>query len=114
MGSYLTVMVVAIAAVPLGDDVLPVVVTAALQDEAWMLHLRRGMDGALLFSQQANEPIAALYPLAGDRLLCFGRLDLMRDLIPPKTRRRRRPKIRDLPAETASPENSGHSDADEV
>jgi len=34
----------------------------------------------------------------GDRLLCFGKLDLMRDLIPGKTRRRRRPKVRELPA----------------
>lgn len=34
---------------------------------------------------------------SGDRLLCFGKLDLMRDLIPPKTRRRRQPKVRDLP-----------------
>ncbi len=34
----------------------------------------------------------------GDRLLCFGKLELMRDLIPAKTRRRRRPKVQDLPA----------------
>ena len=34
---------------------------------------------------------------AGDRLLCFGKLELMRDLIPPKTRRRRRPDVQDLP-----------------
>lgn len=34
---------------------------------------------------------------AGDRLLCFGKLDLMRDLIPPKTRRKRRPTVHDLP-----------------
>lgn len=34
---------------------------------------------------------------AGDRLLCFGKLDRMRDMIPDKTRRRRRPKIKDLP-----------------
>ncbi|MEM6468587.1 MAG: RimK family alpha-L-glutamate ligase [Planctomycetota bacterium] len=34
---------------------------------------------------------------AGDRLLCFGKLDLMRDLIPAKTRRKRRPKVKDLP-----------------
>lgn len=33
----------------------------------------------------------------GDRLLCFGKLDLMRDLIPPKVRRRRRPKVQQLP-----------------
>lgn len=33
----------------------------------------------------------------GDRLLCFGKLDLMRDLIPSKVRKKRRPKVRDLP-----------------
>ncbi len=32
-----------------------------------------------------------------DRLLCFGKLDLMRDLIPSKSRRRRRQKVKDLP-----------------
>lgn len=32
-----------------------------------------------------------------DRLLCFGKLELMRHLIPSKTRRRRRPKVQDLP-----------------
>jgi len=63
-------MVVAIAAVSSGDDLLPVVATAAQQDDGWLLNLRRGVDGALLFSQQANEPIAALYPLPGERLLC--------------------------------------------
>lgn len=34
---------------------------------------------------------------AGDRLLCFGRLESMRDMIPEKARRKRRPKIKDLP-----------------
>ena len=34
---------------------------------------------------------------AGDRLLCFGKLELMRDLIPAKARRRRRPIVQDLP-----------------
>ena len=34
---------------------------------------------------------------AGDRLLCFGKLELMRDLIPEKTRRKRQPKARELP-----------------
>ncbi len=33
----------------------------------------------------------------GDRLLCFGKLELMRDLIPPKARKKRRPKVKDLP-----------------
>ncbi|HKI53722.1 MAG TPA: RimK family alpha-L-glutamate ligase [Anaerolineales bacterium] len=34
---------------------------------------------------------------AGDRLLCFGKLENLRDLIPAKTRRTRRPKVQDLP-----------------
>ncbi|QDT98518.1 RimK family alpha-L-glutamate ligase [Gimesia aquarii] len=34
---------------------------------------------------------------SGDRLLCFGKLELMRHLIPAKTRRKRRPKVQDLP-----------------
>lgn len=34
---------------------------------------------------------------AGDRLLCFGKLELMRGLIPAKTRRKRRPAVQDLP-----------------
>ena len=33
----------------------------------------------------------------GDRLLCFGKLELMRDLIPAKARRTRRPTVQDLP-----------------
>jgi ribosomal protein S6--L-glutamate ligase len=35
--------------------------------------------------------------MGGDRLLCFGKLDLMRDMTPAKIRRKRRPTIRDLP-----------------
>ena len=34
---------------------------------------------------------------AGDRLLCFGKLELMRELIPKKTRRQRKPKVQNLP-----------------
>jgi len=34
---------------------------------------------------------------SGDRLLCFGKLELMRDLVPMKTKRERNPKVRDLP-----------------
>ena len=33
---------------------------------------------------------------AGDKLLCFGRLEAMRGMIPAKARRQRRPKVRDL------------------
>ncbi|GAB5519872.1 MAG: RimK family alpha-L-glutamate ligase [Rhodothermales bacterium] len=34
---------------------------------------------------------------AKDRLLCFGKLELMRDLVPAKVRRKRRPVVQDLP-----------------
>lgn len=40
--------------------------------------------------------------LAGDRLLCFGRLEAMRDLIPSKARKARRPKIKKLSASDMS------------
>ncbi|MEJ2273846.1 MAG: TrkA C-terminal domain-containing protein [Woeseiaceae bacterium] len=33
---------------------------------------------------------------AADRLLCFGKLDAMRGLLPPKARRRRQPKVKML------------------
>lgn len=33
----------------------------------------------------------------GDRLLCFGKMELMRDLIPARTHRKRRPMIQELP-----------------
>ena len=34
---------------------------------------------------------------AADRLLCFGKLDSMRELIPARTRKRRKPKVKELP-----------------
>ncbi len=46
---------------------------------------------------------------AGDRLLCFGKLDRMRDMIPEKTRRRRRPKIQDLPPQESESNSEGGS-----
>ncbi len=45
----------------------------------------------------------------GDRLLCFGKLELMRDLIPSKTRKKRRPKVKELPDLPVAEE--AHSDA---
>lgn len=41
----------------------------------------------------------------GDRLLCFGKLDAMRSMIPDKTRRKRRPKIQQLPEDARIDEN---------
>lgn len=39
---------------------------------------------------------------AGDKLLCYGKLESMRRMVPEKTRRRRRPKLRKLNVETES------------
>ena len=39
---------------------------------------------------------------AQDRLLCFGKLDAMRELLPPKAQRRRRPAINDLSPDAAA------------
>ena len=48
---------------------------------------------------------------AGDRLLCFGKLDLMRGMVPEKTRKRRRPKIKDLPDSAQKKNLTEHSSA---
>ncbi len=54
---------------------------------------------------------------AGDRLLCFGKLDLMRDLIPARVRRSRRVKTQELPDlpvadEVLSTSSASPADAD--
>jgi ribosomal protein S6--L-glutamate ligase len=47
---------------------------------------------------------------AGDRLLCFGKLALMRDLVPARTRRKRRPRVQDLPPSPVAEEVRNDSD----
>jgi hypothetical protein len=37
-----------------------------------------------------------LEPGRGDRLLCFGRLESMRDLVPPRVQRKRSPEVKKL------------------
>jgi ribosomal protein S6--L-glutamate ligase len=49
---------------------------------------------------------------ANDRLLCFGKLELMRDLIPKKNRRARRPNVEVLPDLPVADEV--HRDVDET
>ncbi len=46
---------------------------------------------------------------AEDKLLCFGKLEVMRGMIPARTRRRRRPKLRDLPELDDSHSGTGDS-----
>ena len=43
------------------------------------------------------NPRSSRLLVAGDRLLCFGKLELMRDLVPKKISRKRRPNVQDLP-----------------
>ena len=47
---------------------------------------------------------------AGDRLLCFGQLEEMRDLVPARRRRRARPKVEPLPAEALEELAASHDD----
>ncbi|WP_422732622.1 cation:proton antiporter regulatory subunit [Microbulbifer magnicolonia] len=46
-------------------------------------------------SQRVLEP--------GDKLLCFGKLEAMRGMVPAKERRRRQPNIGNLPVDAVSP-----------
>ncbi|QDV42732.1 Ribosomal protein S6 modification protein [Stieleria neptunia] len=49
---------------------------------------------------------------AGDRLLCFGKLETLRHLVPKKTRRRRRPTVKELPElPVANQVHDQHDDA---
>jgi ribosomal protein S6--L-glutamate ligase len=41
-----------------------------------------------------------------DKLLCFGRMEVMRGMVPAKTRKRRRPKVIDLPESVSSHKSS--------
>ena len=47
---------------------------------------------------------------ADDKLLCFGKLEAMRDLVPTRTRRRRTPKVQDLPDTAVQALQELHSD----
>lgn len=48
---------------------------------------------------------------ANDKLLCFGKLESMRGMVPAKTRRRRQPKVQDLPE---LPEGMGDDEQGEI
>ena len=45
----------------------------------------------------------------GDKLLCFGKLESMRGMIPARTQRKRRPKVKELPdTAVTNPEFAEH------
>src|SRR6187431_1922 len=54
-----------------------------------VLSLHRG--GKVIPNPKSNRQLES-----GDRLLCFGKVSTMRDLVPEKSRRRRKPKLRSL------------------
>lgn len=56
------------------------------------------------------NPRAARELEAGDKLLCFGRLEAMRAMIPTRTRKRRRPEVQELESTSVEP---GTGDAPE-
>lgn len=64
----------------------------------------RDMNALTLYrgSTVIPNPRAARVLEAGDRLLCFGKMELMRDLIPAKVRRKRRPVVGALPEPTGN------------
>ena len=78
--------------IPLGSDYIGKSIQASgLRDkDIVVLTLYRGT--AVIPNPRSQRIIEA-----GDRLLCFGKLELMRNLIPVKTRKRRRPKVQKLP-----------------
>lgn len=49
---------------------------------------------------------------AEDKLLCFGKLESMRGMIPPKTRRQRRPDVKELVSEELGEPSAGRSEED--
>lgn len=55
------------------------------------------------------NPRADLQLEAGDRLLCYGKLELMRELIPERIRRKRKRKVADLPELPVAEEVQDHS-----
>lgn len=56
------------------------------------------------------NPRAARELEADDRLLCFGKLDSLRGMIPKKTKARRRPKVQDLQSEELNQPNENDPD----
>ncbi|MDX1692874.1 MAG: TrkA C-terminal domain-containing protein [Ketobacteraceae bacterium] len=56
------------------------------------------------------NPKASRVLEANDKLLCFGKLEAMRGMIPAKARKRRSPKITDLPADAQSHVNEEELD----
>jgi ribosomal protein S6--L-glutamate ligase len=55
------------------------------------------------------NPLKARELEAEDRLLCFGKLEAMRDMVPERRRRRQRPKVKPLDPEAVPSEHDGQA-----
>lgn len=79
--------------IPDGSDYVGQTVGALREHDMNVLTLYRG--ASVIPNPRSDRSMEA-----GDRLLCFGKLERMRALIPERTRRRRRPRVRRLDADT--------------
>jgi len=101
---------VAEISIPEGSDFIgkPIGDSGLREKDIVILTLHRGT--TVLPNPRPHRQFAA-----GDRLLCFGKLELMRDLIPAKSRRSHRPtvqKLPDLPVADEVLRGSGSPEAD--
>ena len=86
--------------VPEGSDFVGKTLAEAELSENNINVLTLYRDGSAFPNPKATKTLEA-----NDRLLCFGKLDSMRGLIPPKAKKKRRPTVEELP-ETPTTEES--------
>jgi ribosomal protein S6--L-glutamate ligase len=77
--------------IPLGSEFIGKTLAASGLSERDINVLSLHRAGKVVPNPKASRELEA-----GDRLLCFGKVATMRELIPEKSRRRRKPKIRAL------------------
>ena len=82
--------------VPEGSDFIGKTVLEIQQDERDINVLTLYRDARAIPNPRASRELQA-----NDKLLCFGKLEAMRGMIPARTKRRRRPRVKDLPASAA-------------
>jgi ribosomal protein S6--L-glutamate ligase len=79
--------------VPEGSEFVGKTVREVQQDDRDLNVLTLYRDGKAIPNPKLDRVLEA-----EDKVLCFGKLEVMRGMIPARTRRKRRPKLKDLPA----------------
>lgn len=79
--------------VPEGSDFIGKTLSEIQQDERDINVLTLYRDAKAIPNPRPSRELEA-----NDKLLCFGKLEAMRGMIPTRTKRRRRPRVKDLPA----------------